>query len=97
LSLRGAMFSSMRIAPNSARATLRALLLVASASCASASYASAGTGSATSHPVFDVVIRGARIVDGMGEPRRYGDLAIRGDRIVLLGTMPAAATATRTN
>jgi hypothetical protein len=92
LSLRGAMFSSMRIAPNSARAALRALLLVASASCASA-----GTGSATPQPVFDVVIRGARIVGGMGEPRRYGDLAIRGDRIVLLGTVPAAATATRTN
>jgi N-acyl-D-amino-acid deacylase len=92
LSLRGAMFSSMRIAPNSARAALRALLLVAGASCASA-----GRGSATSQPVFDVVIRGARIVDGTGDPWRYGDLAIRGDRIVLLGTVPAAATATRTN
>lgn len=31
---------------------------------------------------LDVVIRGARIIDGMGTPWRYGDLALVGDRIV---------------
>jgi N-acyl-D-amino-acid deacylase len=85
------MFSSMRIALDSGRATMRALLLVASVSCASA-----GTGSAAAEPTFDVVIRGARIVDGTGNPWRYGDMAIRGDRIVLLGAVPAGVAAKRT-
>lgn len=30
---------------------------------------------------FDVVIRGARIVDGTGNPWRYGDVALAGDRV----------------
>jgi dihydroorotase/N-acyl-D-amino-acid deacylase len=70
---------------------VRALLLVASVSCASA-----GTGSTTAEPAFDVVIRGARIVDGTGNPWRYGDMAIRGDRIVMLGAVPAEVSARRT-
>jgi N-acyl-D-amino-acid deacylase len=31
---------------------------------------------------IDVLIRGARIVDGTGNPWRYGDLAIQGDRML---------------
>jgi N-acyl-D-amino-acid deacylase len=31
---------------------------------------------------LDVLIRGARVVDGSGNPWRYGDVAIAGDRIV---------------
>jgi N-acyl-D-amino-acid deacylase len=81
----------MRIAPRSGPAAVRALLLVASVSCASA-----GTGSTTAEPAFDVVIRGARIVDGTGNPWRYGDMAIRGDRIVMLGAVPAEVSARRT-
>src|SRR4051812_38782179 len=34
----------------------------------------------------DVVIRGGTVVDGTGGPRRRADVAIRGDRIVAVGT-----------
>ncbi len=34
---------------------------------------------------FDLVIRNARIVDGSGRPARPGDVAVTGDRIVLVG------------
>ena len=30
---------------------------------------------------YTTIIRGARIVDGSGEPWRYGDVALVGDRI----------------
>ena len=36
----------------------------------------------------DLVIRGGTLVDGTGSPARIGDLAIRGDRIVAVGTFP---------
>ena len=35
---------------------------------------------------FDLILRDALIVDGTGAPSRQGDLAVRGDRIVALGT-----------
>jgi N-acyl-D-aspartate/D-glutamate deacylase len=38
----------------------------------------------------DVVIRGAILHDGTGKPGKKGDLAIRGDRIVALGTFTVA-------
>ncbi|MDH3505699.1 MAG: D-aminoacylase [Gammaproteobacteria bacterium] len=40
----------------------------------------------TSTPAFDVIIHGGRIVDGTGNPWFAGDVAIRGDRIVRVGT-----------
>lgn len=36
-------------------------------------------------PPYDVLILNGRIVDGSGGPSFYGDLAIRGDRIALVG------------
>ncbi|MFO0957937.1 MAG: D-aminoacylase [Isosphaeraceae bacterium] len=38
---------------------------------------------------YDLVLRNGRIVDGTGNPWYRGDLAIRGDRIVALGLVPA--------
>jgi N-acyl-D-amino-acid deacylase len=38
----------------------------------------------------DLVIRGATLYDGTGQPGRQGDLAIRGDRIVAVGRFTAA-------
>jgi N-acyl-D-amino-acid deacylase len=42
---------------------------------------------------YDVIIRRASLIDGTGAPAVTGDLAIRGDRIVALGQLPAGATA----
>ncbi len=33
---------------------------------------------------FDVVITGARVVDGTGNPWFYGDVALRGERIAAI-------------
>ena len=33
---------------------------------------------------FDLLIRGARIIDGTGDPWRYGDVALAGDRIATI-------------
>lgn len=50
------------------------------------------------HPVakpkhYDVLIRGGTVFDGTGSAGRHADVAIRGDRIVRIGTIPAGATA----
>jgi N-acyl-D-amino-acid deacylase len=38
-------------------------------------------------PAHDVVIRNGRIADGTGNPWFYGDVALRGDRIVAVGSV----------
>ena len=40
-------------------------------------------------PAFDLVIRNGKIVDGTGNPWFRGDLAVKGDRIVAVGQVPA--------
>ncbi len=47
----------------------------------------------TAAEAYDLVIRRATLIDGTGAPRITGDLAIRGDRIVALGQLPADAVA----
>ncbi len=42
---------------------------------------------------YDVLIRGGRVLDGTGNPWRYADLAIKGDRIVVVGFVPPDAAA----
>jgi N-acyl-D-amino-acid deacylase len=41
--------------------------------------------------IYDVVIRGGKVVDGTGNPWYYGDVALRGDRIVAVGRVPAGS------
>jgi dihydroorotase/N-acyl-D-amino-acid deacylase len=43
---------------------------------------------------YDVLLRGGWIVDGSGNPRWRGDLAIRGDRIAAMGRLAATARET---
>lgn len=45
---------------------------------------------------YDVLIRNGRVIDGAGNPWVYADVALRGDRIVLVGYAPEGATARRT-
>lgn len=40
-------------------------------------------------PEYDLLIRNGRIVDGTGNPWFVGDVAIRGDKIVAVGRVPA--------
>ena len=46
--------------------------------------------SADAQPVYDVLIRNARIVDGAGNPWYEGDVAIQGDRIAAVGKLTGA-------
>jgi len=48
-----------------------------------------GTPAAQSGP-YDLILRGGWIVDGSGNPRYRGDVAIRGDRIAAVGFLGAA-------
>lgn len=45
---------------------------------------------------YDVLIRGGTVYDGSEAPGRKADVAIKGDRIVAVGTIPASARATTT-
>src|SRR6516162_4535938 len=42
-------------------------------------------------PAYDLLVRDGRIVDGTGNPWFYGDVAVRGDRIVAVGRVPAGS------
>lgn len=42
---------------------------------------------------YDLVLRGGRIVDGTGNPWVYGDVAIRGGKIVVVGRVPPGRAA----
>jgi N-acyl-D-amino-acid deacylase len=55
----------------------------------------AGAGALAQAPQYDVLIRGGTVFDGTGAARRLADVAVRGDRIVEVGAIPASATATR--
>ena len=41
-------------------------------------------------PDFDILIRGATIVDGTGAPGYPGDVAVSGDRIAAIGNLAGA-------
>ena len=45
-------------------------------------------------PNYDILIRGARVVDGSGSPWFYADLGIRGDSIAAVGDLSRATAAT---
>ncbi len=50
---------------------------------------------AQNSPMYDVLIRNGRVVDGSGNPWFYADVGIKGDRIAFVGLAPANATAKR--
>jgi dihydroorotase/N-acyl-D-amino-acid deacylase len=46
--------------------------------------------------VYDLIIRNGRVVDGTGRRAFKADVAVRGDRVVRVGSVPAGAKAART-
>jgi N-acyl-D-aspartate/D-glutamate deacylase len=52
---------------------------------------SSGPARPTKEAAYDLVLRHGVIVDGSGNPWFRGDLAVRGDRIVAVGRVPAGA------
>lgn len=66
-------------------------VLCCGAACRPASDRPAATGEPAA---YDILLRGGWIVDGSGNPRWRGDLAIRGDRIVAMGRLTATARET---
>ncbi len=46
-------------------------------------------------PMYDLVLRGGQIVDGTGNPWSLGDIAVRGDRIVSVGSRIPAGVGRR--
>ncbi len=61
------------------------LLLLAVSACATAPARSPAPA-----PVYDLLIRGGRIVDGTGSPWYRGDVAVSGARIAAVGLLPGA-------
>lgn len=61
-----------------------------------ASCAAMATAAANAAPGYDLVIRGARVLDGTGSPWYYADVAVIGQRIVAVGKLPATVDAKRT-
>ncbi|MGH7607422.1 MAG: N-acyl-D-amino-acid deacylase family protein [Gemmatimonadales bacterium] len=59
-------------------------LLVALTACQDASRLATGA-------PYDLLLRGGSIVDGSGNPRYVGDVAVTGDRITAVGHLPGAA------
>jgi N-acyl-D-aspartate/D-glutamate deacylase len=53
--------------------------------------ATAGPAHPADEPPYDLLIVNGRIVDGTGNPWFFGDVAIRGDRIVAMGRVPKAS------
>lgn len=69
---------------------LRCLAVLVAAAVAALGGAASGQGQ---EPHYDLVLRGGRIVDGTGNPWVYGDVAIRGGKIVAVGRVPPGQAA----
>jgi N-acyl-D-aspartate/D-glutamate deacylase len=66
---------------------LSILLVLVAALTALTARPSARAGAAEEEP-YDLILLGARVIDGTGNPWSAGDVAIRGDRIAAVGRLP---------
>jgi N-acyl-D-amino-acid deacylase len=69
-----------------ALALAAALLMTVAAACAPAVPAAGPA----PEPVYDLLIRGGRVLDGTGGPWVHADVALSGDRIAAVGRLPGA-------
>jgi N-acyl-D-amino-acid deacylase len=86
----------MRPVPKSVSAALFIVCLVAASLDTSPSNAQRGRRPNAPAVEYDLVIRGGRVVDGTGRRAFKADVAVRGDRVALVGGVPASARAKRT-
>jgi N-acyl-D-amino-acid deacylase len=77
-------------------ALIIALLVAAGLITSTPSVAQRRARPATPDAVYDLVISGGRVVDGTGRRAFRADVAVRGDRVVRVGALPANARAKRT-
>jgi dihydroorotase/N-acyl-D-amino-acid deacylase len=71
-------------------------LVAAGLNTSPSSAAQRGARPATDAAEYDLVIRNGRVVDGTGRRAFRADVAVRGDRVVRVGSVPASARARRT-
>src|SRR5688572_28239681 len=73
--------------------SLRLAALLAAAACAGASSSPSSTPRGTPQGTYDLVIANGTIIDGTGDARYRGDVAITGDRVVRIerGSIPRAS------
>jgi len=74
------------------KVTRAGLLLLAAAACQKQS--PSNTAAPPSTAAYDLLLTGGWIVDGSGNPRWRGDVAVRGDRIAAMGKVAGAARET---
>ena len=74
------------------KVTRAGLLLLAAAACQKQS--PSNTAAPPSTAAYDLLLSGGWIVDGSGNPRWRGDVAVRGDRIAAIGKVTGAARET---
>lgn len=77
--------------PRTTRRVAIACAIASASACGGAHVATVGRVAAPPDSAYDVVIANGRIVDGAGNAWFYGDVAIRGDRVVKLvrrGSLP---------